>query len=300
MSAAFTFSRIRGHSSPSPSSELTPNLTAIVGDPHDLGLDVHPVPPPLDLQHQRLGVGDSGAYFSVQFNITALRLVTASPLARSSRCGRARSAYRYTRANTWQDLRPCPTPSRSPTPIEMRSTALAAMRRDWRCASSPHGPAMGATSLLDVASAHVDGCLYHGRPGSTSRAGSSTAEHGRGADFLNVSSLDLLHPELVRLGRTVADDARALMESYVRMGPSDLDLCAVPVAGAPRRSASTSHGLESNAIVFANSVLGLEPADTATSSTSAARSRGGRRLPVCISTRNGSRAPCSASVFPTP
>ena len=35
---------------------------------------------------------------------------------------------------------------------------------------------------------------------------------------LNVSSLDLLHPELVRLGRTVADDARALMESYVRMG----------------------------------------------------------------------------------
>ena len=57
----------------------------------------------------------------------------------------------------------------------------------------------GATRLVEVTSAHVDGCLYHGRVGLDfarrllelgARVGVPTT--------LNVGSVDLLHPGLVR------------------------------------------------------------------------------------------------------
>src|SRR5512134_2478595 len=58
---------------------------------------------------------------------------------------------------------------------------------------------MGADRLIDVASAHVDSCLYHGL------AGLDFAERlvAGGARVsipttLNVAYLDLLHPELYR------------------------------------------------------------------------------------------------------
>jgi predicted aconitase len=115
----------------------------------------------------------------------------------------------------------------------------------------------GADHLLDVTSAHVDGCLYHGR------AGLDFARRllDRGATVavpttLNVSSLDLLHPELVRLDEPTATDARSLMDAYVAMGCRPTWTCA-PYQ-LPARPALGEHvaWAESNAIVFANSVLG--------------------------------------------
>ena len=55
---------------------------------------------------------------------------------------------------------------------------------------------------------------------------------------LNVSSLDLLHPELVHLDRETAADARALMDAYLAMGCRPTWTCA-PTSwrcGRPRRA----------------------------------------------------------------
>jgi predicted aconitase len=115
----------------------------------------------------------------------------------------------------------------------------------------------GADRLLDIASAHIDGCLYHGMAG-LEFAQRLNAGGGRVAvpTTLNVSSLDLLHPDLVRLDAATRDAARALMEAYVAMGCAPTWTCA-PYQ-SPSRPAFGQHVAwgESNAIAFANSVLG--------------------------------------------
>ena len=115
----------------------------------------------------------------------------------------------------------------------------------------------GAPRLRDVSRAHVDSCLYHGR------AGLEFAERlvAGGAvvsvpTTLNVSSLDLLHPELVRLDEESAVSARRLMEAYEALGCRPTWTCA-PYQLADRPSLGEHVAwAESNAIVFANSVLG--------------------------------------------
>ena len=116
---------------------------------------------------------------------------------------------------------------------------------------------MGADGLIDVTSAHVDSCLYHGLAGlefaeqlvaGGARVGVPTT--------LNVSSLDLLHPELYRVDTDVAMLARRQMDAYIAMGCMPTWTCA-PYQ-LPNRPELGEHvaWAESNAIVFANSVLG--------------------------------------------
>jgi hypothetical protein len=114
-----------------------------------------------------------------------------------------------------------------------------------------------AERLIDITSAHIDSCLYHGRAGLD--FAERLAEGGARVvvpTTLNVSSLDLLHPELVRLDPETAADARRLMDVYVSMGCRPTWTCA-PYQ-LPERPAFGQHvaWAESNAIVFANSVLG--------------------------------------------
>jgi predicted aconitase len=115
----------------------------------------------------------------------------------------------------------------------------------------------GAERLLSIGSAHVDGCLYHGR------AGLDFARRLTDGDArvvvpttLNVGALDLLHPGLVRMPEALATEARELMDAYVGMGCRPTWTCA-PYQ-LPERPAFGTHvaWAESNAIVFANSVLG--------------------------------------------
>ncbi len=119
------------------------------------------------------------------------------------------------------------------------------------------GETMGAARLLDITSAHIDGCLYHGRAGLdfAERLVSGVA-HVTVPTTLNVSSLDLLHPDLYRGDEATAKAARHLMECYVEMGCVPTWTCA-PYQ-LPNRPAFGEHvaWAESNAIVFANSVLG--------------------------------------------
>lgn len=117
--------------------------------------------------------------------------------------------------------------------------------------------ANGAGRLLEVASVHVDGCLYHGR------AGLDFAERlvdlgGRVLvrTTLNVGSLDLLHPGLVRAGEELATDGRRLMDAYVALGCEPTWSCA-PYQLTHRPAFGTHVAwAESNAIAFVNSVLG--------------------------------------------
>lgn len=114
-----------------------------------------------------------------------------------------------------------------------------------------------ARRFIAVTSAHIDSCLYHGD------AGLDFAERlagwgGRVAvpTTLNVSSLDLLHPDLVDADDTLRTKARRLMAAYVSMGGLPTWTCA-PYQALQRPSLGEHVAwAESNAIVFANSVLG--------------------------------------------
>ena len=114
-----------------------------------------------------------------------------------------------------------------------------------------------AERLIDVTSAHIDSCLYHG-PAGLDFAELLVAGGARVSipTTLNVSSLDLLHPGLVRLDADTSVQARKLMDAYVAMGCRPTWTCA-PYQ-LERRPAFGEHvaWAESNAIVFANSVLG--------------------------------------------
>ena len=117
--------------------------------------------------------------------------------------------------------------------------------------------AVGADRLLDISGAHVDGCLYHGQ------AGLDFAQRlvGSGATVavpttLNVSTLDLLHPERFRGDPELAAQGRRLMDAYVEMGCRPTWTCS-PYQLIERPSFGDQVAwAESNAIVFANSVLG--------------------------------------------
>lgn len=116
---------------------------------------------------------------------------------------------------------------------------------------------MGAGRLVPITSAHIDGCVYFGD------AGVLFAERlrdlgGRVAvpSSLNVGALDILHPELVRADAHAKAMSRRLMDAYVDLGCTQSWTCAPYQAGYRPKLGEQIAWAESNAIVFANSVLG--------------------------------------------
>jgi len=127
-----------------------------------------------------------------------------------------------------------------------------AMRIVTRLAS-----AIGAPRLIDIESAHIDSCLYHGD------AGLEFAERLAGASAwvrvpatLNVGTLDLLHPELFRGDARLRERGGRLMTAYLAMGCEPTWTCAPYQLRERPRFGQHIAWAESNAIVFANSVLG--------------------------------------------
>jgi predicted aconitase len=117
--------------------------------------------------------------------------------------------------------------------------------------------AVGASQLIPIASAHIDGCLYHGQ------VSLDFVKHfiALGAKVavpttLNVGSVDLIHPGLVR-GEALNAYGRELMQAHLALGCAPSFTCA-PYQLADSRPAFGSHIAwgESNAICFANSVCG--------------------------------------------
>lgn len=117
--------------------------------------------------------------------------------------------------------------------------------------------AMGAPRLLDVSAAHIDGCLYLGR--ATLDLVRRLAEGGatvRVPTTLNVGSLDLLHPGLYRGDAATGVLARELMDRYVALGCRPTWTCAPYQLPERPGFGDQIAWAESNAIAFANSVLG--------------------------------------------
>lgn len=117
--------------------------------------------------------------------------------------------------------------------------------------------AVGAGSLLDITRAHIDGCLYHGQV-SLDFVERLVAGGGRVRvpTSLNVGALDLIHPELVRLTPAEQAPARRLMKAHEELGCQPSFTCApYQTQFRPSFGEQIAWG-ESNAIVFANSVIG--------------------------------------------
>ncbi|MCZ8260120.1 MAG: aconitase X catalytic domain-containing protein [Beijerinckiaceae bacterium] len=116
---------------------------------------------------------------------------------------------------------------------------------------------MGASRLVPVASAHIDGALYHGDSGTL------FAEHlvRLGAKVaipttLNVGALDLACGARTRLPAHQHDMAYRMMRAYEAMGCAPTWTCAPYQAGhRPALGSDVAWG-ESNAVAFCNSVLG--------------------------------------------
>ncbi len=116
---------------------------------------------------------------------------------------------------------------------------------------------MGAPRLIPIASAHIDGALYHG-PSGTLFAERLVAGGGKVAvrATLNVGALDLTGCSQVRLTGEDRDMARRLMTAYRALGCEPSWTCAPYQAGhRPEFGTDVAWG-ESNAVVFCNSVLG--------------------------------------------
>ncbi len=116
---------------------------------------------------------------------------------------------------------------------------------------------MGAERLVEISSAHIDGCLYY------ADAGVAFAEKlvelgGRVAvpASLNVGPLDLQHPDLVLYDDAERSMATRLMNAYVALGCTPSWTCAPYQAGYRPELGEQIAWAESNAIVFANSILG--------------------------------------------
>lgn len=145
----------------------------------------------------------------------------------------------------------------SPADMAMRDgahgeAAALAMRVLIRSAA-----VMGAPRLIDVTSAHIDGCLYHGQA-SLDFVDQLVAGQGRVVipTTLNVGSIDLIHPELFRGDDALRTNGRRLMEAHLALGCESTFTCApYQLAHRPVLGQQIAWA-ESNAIVFANSVLG--------------------------------------------
>lgn len=115
----------------------------------------------------------------------------------------------------------------------------------------------GAERLIPVSGAHIDACLYHGQ------ASTDFVErlldlggHVSVPTTLNVGSIDLLHPTLSRAEPELREGARRLMRGYTALGARPTWTCA-PYQETLRPAIGDHVAwAESNAIVFANSVLG--------------------------------------------
>ena len=116
---------------------------------------------------------------------------------------------------------------------------------------------LGAPRLIPIASAHIDGALYHGNSG-TIFAEKLVEGDAKVAvrSTLNVGALDLTGCSRVRLEEPARGMARRMMDAYRKLGCEQSWTCAPYQAGhRPACGTDVAWG-ESNAVVFCNSVLG--------------------------------------------
>ncbi|EXJ83149.1 hypothetical protein A1O1_06768 [Capronia coronata CBS 617.96] len=115
----------------------------------------------------------------------------------------------------------------------------------------------GARSFLDVSQAHIDACIYIG-PASLEFAERFRSLDARFAvpTTLNSISIDQRRWREIGMDATLAVEAQKLAQAYMSMGAAMSFTCAPYLLDTAPTSGENIGWAESNAVVFANSVLG--------------------------------------------
>lgn len=115
----------------------------------------------------------------------------------------------------------------------------------------------GAKDLLDVAQAHIDGCIYTG-PASLRFARQLADWGGQVKVPTTLNSISVDHRRWRELGVDTAfgEPAAALGDAYMAMGAQLSYTCAPYLLDSKPRLGEQVVWAESNAVVYANSVLG--------------------------------------------
>ena len=118
-------------------------------------------------------------------------------------------------------------------------------------------PLYGADRLLPVTRAHIDGCIYEGDAGlAFAERLASLGGQVRVPTSLNVISLDRARWRELGTPAGFAEKASRLGQAYLRMGATPTFTCApYQTASAPTFGEQIAWS-ESNAVAFANSVIG--------------------------------------------
>ncbi len=149
---------------------------------------------------------------------------------------------------------------------------LSLSSRDQEMLEGRHGPAKklamsivvrmaevyGATELLDIRGAHIDGSIYQGEA-SLEFAERLASLGGKVVvpTSMNIGSFDEIHGgQWERVPAEWADKSQRIMRAYIQMGCIPTWTCAPYQAGVRPKLGEHVVWAESNAIVFANSVLG--------------------------------------------
>ncbi|KAL5050954.1 hypothetical protein BDW71DRAFT_80836 [Aspergillus fruticulosus] len=114
-----------------------------------------------------------------------------------------------------------------------------------------------AQQLIPVSRAHIDACIYTG-PASILIAHSflSQGAHVAIPTTLNAISVDQRRWREVGVDEDLAREANRLANAYVAMGAENTFTCAPYLLVSPPEAGDNIGWAESNAVVFANSVLG--------------------------------------------
>ncbi|KAK5084747.1 hypothetical protein LTR05_005825 [Lithohypha guttulata] len=163
-------------------------------------------------------------------------------------------------------------PGRSSTWLDVvRPRALDLSTRDKGMLDGEHGEAMkmamkiliefakvqGAERLIDVTQAHIDACVYIGSAGlQFAQKLVSMGAKVSVPTTLNAISVDRRKWKELGVTKEVAQPAEALAQAYLDMGASMNFTCAPYLLKTAPGVGEQVGWAESNAVVFANSVLG--------------------------------------------
>lgn len=119
----------------------------------------------------------------------------------------------------------------------------------------------GATELIDVVQAHIDGCIYTGS--ASLRFACQLRDWGGKVKIpttLNSISVDQRRWRALGIDPAFGEPASALAQAYVEMGAQPSFTCAPYLLDSAPKAGDQIVWAESNAVVYANSVLGAHTA----------------------------------------
>lgn len=119
----------------------------------------------------------------------------------------------------------------------------------------------GASALVDVTQAHIDGCIY-ASPANLTFAEKMADMGGkvRVPTTMNAISVDKAHWRAQGVPEDFGDPAARLADAYVRMGCRPTFTCSPYLLDSAPSAGESIGWAESNAVIFANTVLGARTA----------------------------------------